>query len=223
MAPTPVIYERRAYDSAYLTITAPRLVWGAGLQPGAEVYRAAYQGVTADGPPAARALFDVYIRDGVLYYVKEDCAPADAEGIFFLHLFPADAGDLPSDRGEYGFDNRDFNFVWRGGFFDGKCITQVSLPDYPIDRIRTGQYLIGGATIWQTEVNLSLRQFQEIEAGLANSRPAASGDFDLYLDGGRVIYYKDACGAGDTEARFFLHVFPADAGDLPADRRGIRV
>ena len=219
MAPTPVIYERRAYDSAYLTITAPRLVWGAGLQPGAEVYRAAYQAVTADGPPAARALFDIYIRDGVLYYVKEDCAPADAEGIFYLHLFPADAGDLPSDRGEYGFDNRDFKFVWRGGFFDGKCITQVSLPDYPIDRIRTGQYLIGGATIWQTEINLSLRQFQEIEAGLANSRPAASGDFDLYLDGDRVIYYKDACGAGDTEARFFLHVFPADAGDLPADRR----
>ena len=219
MAPAPVIYERRAYDSAYLTITAPRLVWGAGLQPGAGVYRTAYQAVTADGPPAAQAPFDVYINDGILYYVKENCAPADAEGIFFLHLFPADGSDLPSGRGEYGFDNRDFNFVWRGGFFDSKCITQVSLPDYPIARIRTGQYLIGGETIWQTEINLSHSQFQEIEAGLANSRPAARGHFDLYLDGGRVIYYKDACAEADTEARFFLHVFPIDANNLPVGRR----
>ncbi len=220
MAPSSVIYERRAYDSAYLTITAPRLVWGAGLQPGAEVYRAAYQAVTADAPPAARATFDVYISDGVLYYVKENCALADTEGFFYLHLFPADEGDLPDDRGGYGFDNRDFIFALRGGFFDGKCITQAPLPDYPIDRIRTGQNGLGGAMLWQAEISPSrITQFQAIEGVLENSRPAANGIFDLYLDGGRVICYKDACGAGDTEARFFLHVFPADAGDLPADRR----
>ena len=219
-APAPVIYEMRAYGSVYLDISAPRLVWGAGLQPGAEVYRAAYRAVTADGPPAARATFDVYISDGVLYYVKENCAPADTEGFFFLHLFPADDGDLPSGRGGYGFDNRDFVFSWRGGFFDGKCITQVSLPDYPIDRIRTGQNVLGGATLWQAEISPSrFTQFQVIEGVLENSRPAANGIFDLYLDGDRVIYYKDACGEADTEARFFLHVFPADGGDLPADRR----
>ncbi len=222
MAPTPVIYERRAYDSAYLTITAPRLVWGAGLQPGADVYRAAYQAVTADGPPAARAIFDVYINDGVLYYVKENCAPADAEGLFFLHLFPEDGSDLPAGREEYGFDNQDFNFVWRGGFFDGKCITRVSLPDYSIVSIRTGQYLKGGEKLWQTEINRSgstNMRFREIEAVVANSRSAAAGTFDLYLDGGRVIYYKDACAEADTEARFLLHLFPADAGNLPAYRR----
>ena len=220
MAPSSVIYERRAYDSAYLTVTAPRLVWGAGLQPGADVYRTAYQAVTADGPPAARASFDVYIDDEVLYYVKENCALADTEGFFYLHLFPADEGDLPDDRGGYGFDNRDFIFALRGGFFDGKCITQAPLPDYPIDRIRTGQNGLGGATLWQAEISPSrFTQFQEIEGVLENSRPAANGIFDLYLDGDRVIYYKDACGEADTEARFFLHVFPADAGDLPADRR----
>ena len=221
-ASAPVVYERRAYDSVYLSVSAPRLVWGAGLQPGADVYRAAYQAVTADGPPAARAIFDVYIRDGVLYYVKDDCAPADTEGFFFLHLFPADGSDLPANRKEYGFDNRDFNFTWRGGFFDGKCITQEPLPDYPIVRIRTGQYLKGGEKLWQTEINRSgstNMQFQEIEAVVADSRPAAAGTFDLYLDGGRVIYYKDACAEADTEARFLLHLFPADADDLPTYRR----
>ena len=220
MAPSSVIYERRAYDSVYLTVTAPRLVWGAGLQPGAEVYRAAYQAVTADALPAARATFDVYISDGVLYYVKENCALADTDGVFFLHLFPADEGDLPDYRGRYGFDNRDFIFALRGGFFDGNCITQVSLPDYSIARIRTGQYVPGGGTLWQTEINPFLfTQFQEIEDGLAGSQPVGKGVFDLYLDGDRVIYYKDACGAGDTEARFFLHLYPADANNLPSGRR----
>ena len=42
----PVVYEQREYGSAYLTVSAPRMVWGAGPWPGDEVYRAAYQSVT---------------------------------------------------------------------------------------------------------------------------------------------------------------------------------
>ena len=222
-APEPVIYERRAYGSAYLTITAPRLVWGAGLQPGADVYRAAYQAISATETPAAQAHFDIYIRDRVLYYVKENCAPADAEREFILHLFPVDADDLPTDRREYGFDNQDFYFAWRGGFFDGNCITQVSLPDYSISRIRTGQHISGVGTLWQTEINPFLfTQFQEIEDGLAGSQPVSKAVFDLYLDGDRVVYYKDNCTEADTEARFFLHLYPADANNLPAVRREYR-
>ena len=41
----------------------------------------------------------------------------------------------------------------------------------------------------------------------------------MYLDGGRVVYYKDPCAAADTEARFFLHLYPADANNLLANRR----
>ena len=225
-APAPVIYERRAYGSVYLDISAPRLVWGAGLQPDDDVYRAVYQTVTAAGPPAAQGTFDVYVGDGAIYYVKENCALADTESLFSLHLFPADGSDLPAGRGEYGFDNRDFNFFWRGGFFDGKCITQEPLPDYYIARIRTGQYIAGGATLWQADVNLSdvnlslYSRFQEIEAALRGSQPVSKGVFDLYLDENRVVYYKNNCADADTEARFFLHTFPADLNSLPVERRG---
>ena len=183
-------------------------------------HRAAYQAISAAETPAAQATFDIYIRDRVLYYVKENCAPADAEREFILHLFPVDADDLPTDRREYGFDNQDFYFAWRGGFFDGNCITQVSLPDYSISRIRTGQHISGGATLWQTEINPFLfTQFQEIEDGLANSQPVSGGPFDIYLKSDRVVYYKDNCAAADTEARFFLHLYPTDANNLPAARR----
>ena len=218
----PVVYQRRAYGSAYLTISAPRLVWGAGLRPGEDVYRAAYQSVTGAKAPDARGPLDLYIHNDAIYYVKENCAPADISPRVSVHIFPVNEDDLtvyPQRR--HGFNNQDFKFDWRGGFFDGKCITQKPLPDYPIARIRTGQYIYrSGEKLWHTWINPDLsEQYQEIETALANSQPAVKSVFDLYLDGNRVVYYKDACAAADTQARFFLHVFPADVHDLPAGRR----
>ena len=146
------LYQRRAYGSAYLSVTAPRLVWGAGLRPGAEVYRAAYQQVTAAAGPAAQSEFDVYLHDGAMYYVRENCSREDAAARFFRHFFPVNSSDLPDYRRAYGFDNRSFDFAARGGFFDGKCITQEPLPDYPIARIRTGQWLPDeGRQLWQAD------------------------------------------------------------------------
>ena len=218
MAPEPAVYQRRAYGSAYLSVTAPRLVWGGGLRPGADVYRAAYRRVTAASAPAARAEFDLYLHDGALYYVKENCRPEDAAPPVFLHLFPGSDAELPFHRREYGFINREFEFGRRGGFFDGKCITQEPLPDYPIARIRTGQRVPGGEALWQVELNpYLLGRYQETAAGL---RPiAAGGGFDIYQDGGMLVYRREPCDASDVAARFYLHLFPADAKDLPAGRR----
>ena len=147
----PTVYTRQAYGSAFLTVVAPRLVWGGGLRPNTDDYRAAYQAVTATNNPAAQSNFDVYIYDNSLYYVKNDCARADTESRFYLHYIPADVNDLPAYRQKHGFDNRSFSFSWRGGYFDGKCITQAPLPPYPIARIRTGQYIPGQGQIWNAE------------------------------------------------------------------------
>ena len=151
IASAPAVYARRAYGGDYLAVVAPRLVWGGGVRPGEDDYRAAYRRVTAAASPAARSHFDVYLYDGALYYIKEKCRPEDAGARVFLHLFPANDDDLPAYRREYGFDNRSFDFGWRGGFFDGKCITQEPLPDYPVARIRTGQYSHGQGNLWQTD------------------------------------------------------------------------
>ena len=153
---TPVVRTFRAYGDAYpyLLVVAPRLVWGGGPSPGAEAYRAAHRSLVAAGKPAARANFDVYLKDGALHYVKEDCRPADAEARFFLHFFPVDAADLPVRRRPYWFDNRDFPFAWRGGHFDGKCMTQAPLPGYPVARVRTGQFVRGAGQLWKAEIPL---------------------------------------------------------------------
>ena len=40
-----------------------------------------------------------------------------------------------------------------------------------------------------------------------------------YLDGNKLIYVREQCSREDIRTRFFLHVIPEDAADLPDDRR----
>ena len=192
MASGPAVYAGRAYGGDYMAVVAPRLVWGGGVRPVEDDYRTAYNSLTAAESPAARSDFDVYIHDGALYYVKDDCVPGDAEARFFVGLYPADRADLPAYRRQHGFDNLNFDFSWRGGFFDGKCITQEPLPDYPIAHIYTGQYYITvGGAIWRTEIDIAAHsRMREMEAGLANPALAAGGFFDVYLDGDNVVYRR---------------------------------
>ena len=220
MASEPTVYAGRAYGVDYMAVVAPRLVWGGGVRPGAEVYRAAYRRLTAAESPAARSLFDVYIHDGALYYVKDNCVPGDTEARVFLGLYPADRADLPAYRRQFGFHVQKFDFAWRGGFFDGKCITQAPLPDYTIKRIRTGQSVPGSGAIWLVEIDIAAHtQMREMAAGLVNPALAAGGFFDVYLDGDNVVYRRETCAAADTNARFFLHATPLLGVDLPQEHR----
>ena len=134
----PVAYEERMYGSAFLQAIAPRLVWGRPW-PDAGDYRRAREELLASSRPAARAAFDVHVHGGAAYFLRETCSAQDAAPRFLLRVYPADEADLPAPRRTAGFDNLDFPFAWRGGFFDGMCLTQEPLPAYPIERIRAGQ------------------------------------------------------------------------------------
>ena len=104
---------------------------------------------------AVTADFDIYADGRRLIYYNESCDDAAAAATFFLHIIPAEAGDLPVWRQEHGFDNLDFHlddYAWRSG---PRCLTARRLPDYPISRIRTGQYVLEtGEPIWQAEFTL---------------------------------------------------------------------
>ena len=62
-----------------------------------------------------------------------------------------------------------------------------------------------------------------------NGRLAVSSHFDVYdvaasdsaISGGRrmLVYVKEPCSEEDARARFFLHLIPEDASDLPEERR----
>ena len=116
-----------------------------------DTLRAAYAAL-ADIPPNLRAVFDLYRRDNQLTYLRETCAAGDTAAGFFLHIIPADVADFPAERQAAGFANQDFAFNRWGGSFDGKCLATVTLPDYPIASIRTGQHIPGQGELWAAEL-----------------------------------------------------------------------
>ncbi len=103
------------------------------------------------GQPAARSNFDVYMSGSRLAYLKENCASSDSDARFFLHIIPVDPADLPADMRERGFDNRDFQFTDHGAYAGDDCVAERALPDYPIERVRTGQFVGGEGRVWSAE------------------------------------------------------------------------
>ena len=110
----------------------------------------------ASGEPAARSVFDVYTSENTVAYLKSPCSAADVQAEFFLHVVPEDLEDLPADRRQYGFGGANFRYgEYAAPAFGGRCIMEHPLPDYPIARIRTGQFTPEGDQIWMAEFPVS--------------------------------------------------------------------
>ena len=175
-----------------------------------------------DSRPAAGAEgFDVFLDQGGgrnrLLYAKGECTQGEFETRVTLHIAPVELADLPARSRESDFENRDFQLPDYGVRTTGvECLAIVPLPDYPIAAIRTGQ-----GRWWETDLRPQANpdRLRAAYRDLAGLEPAAWGVFDLYWQGNRLFYLKETCAAGDTAAGFFLHIIPADSGDLPAERR----
>ena len=101
-----------------------------------------------------------FVRDPTLIYspIPNHCGtfphPDTAErhsvchNSFFLHVVPVDKEDLPPDRLEHGFDNRNFFAVAD----EATCSVTTELPSYPIEHIFTGQFVqASGERLWDEE------------------------------------------------------------------------
>ena len=160
--------------------------------------------------------FEVYRRGGELIYYREGCRRRDTGARIFLYIVPEEAGDLPPERREFGFENWEFYFSGQGIHLDGQCLATVGLPDYAIGEVRTGQ-----EGYWE------FRGLPPVAPGVLRERAAAlagvaadfQGEFDLYWRDGELIYRRENCTAADTAAGFFLHITPVDGADLAAERR----
>ncbi len=209
--PAPVSYVVRVYATMLRCVIDP-VEWFGSFRRRA----------LASGEPLVRSTYHIHRDGSALTYLRDGC-PAEGIGSrFFLHVRPVDASDLPPDRAVHGFDNWDFPF---GARIDGNCIATARLPDYPIASIRTGQFSDAGV-YWEVEFTPDGRVIAPPTPDLARARrealasePLARSVFDVYRDGRALTYVRDGCSADDAVARFFLHVEPVDADDLPAHRR----
>ena len=110
----------------------------------------------ASGQPVARSVFDIYTGENTVSYLKSPCSAADVRAQFFLHIVPEAVEDLPDHRRRYGYDNLDFHYENQyvnitALAFGGRCIAEYPLPDYPIARIRTGQFTPDDGRLWEAE------------------------------------------------------------------------
>ena len=149
-----------------------------GIDDLLELYRVVHRQAVS-GDPVARSHFDVYLGDDTLTYVREPCVREDAVGLpIFLEMILEDEQDLPgwrrrhgsnglqrvmgSDmaavdprrRLRYGSHTFTFWFLKHLALFEGKCIAVLSLPDYPVSGINTGQENMGEGRLypWETEI-----------------------------------------------------------------------
>ena len=168
---------------------------------------------------ASDAAYDVYLSDGELAYINESCDPGDTEGPFHLNVFPERASDLPEERRGLGFERFHFDFYLTGALPQEACAAFFPLPSYPVAAIQTGQQDGQGGDLWFAEFWTNPgRRWAGAREG-ASGEPLARGAFDVYVTNGALVYVKEPCGLADTKDRFFAHVFPERAGDLPEGRK----
>jgi len=120
-------------------------------------YREMFRRALASLPPepAARSSgFDIWLNDRTLTYVKENCAEHDTRGRFFLSIFPTNQTDLPQTARDAGrrHEPLNFDFPQYGEILANKCAIIRELPDYPINRIQTGQWIPGEGELWSAEI-----------------------------------------------------------------------
>jgi len=180
-------------------------------------YRSTYRSIVST-EPIAREKFDVYLDDGKVYYLKEPCERSDISPIFFLHVFPEDLDDLSAQQKPHGFAHLDFFAHERGVIFDGKCLLHIDLPKYDIAGFRTGRIDRDGSG-WMVAHVLQGPKLFSAYPSIVSTEPATRSEFDLHLEGGNLYYVKDPCAIEDVQAGFFLHIVPADLGDLPGYRK----
>ncbi len=70
------------------------------------------------------------------------------------------------------------------------------------------------------DFHLHVGRIRETHRSLTQGAPAARAHYDVYFDAARgaLTYARAPCVPADLAARFFLHVVPADADDLPDHR-----
>ena len=161
--------------------------------------------------------YAVYRLGNRLVYIQEPCNMAETQHKVFLHIVPFEQTNLPESRREFGTDNRDFQFRDYGWIREGLCVALRDLPEYTLAGIRTGQSAAGQGRIWEGEAIFDLTP--AIEELLPAAELVANAEWDLYRNGNRLLYVKEGCTAGDTTARFMLHIFPVRTQDLPEGRR----
>ncbi len=201
----PVIYSRQVYNNTIMRVMAANL--SLVDADTADFYRILYRTAT-QGEPVLRSRFDVYRSGKQLTLAQDDCRPEYMQSRFEIWMYPTRGQDLPVSYRRLGRTFTGAPLIT----FDGKCLAQITLPDYDIGRID----IAGVGTILSDDYVERVHQRYD---SLASRKPAIHSDFTVYMQDGALHYLKPDCTQRDTAAWFYLHIIPADSSNLPATRQ----
>ena len=176
-----------------------------------DAWRAEYRAVAAR-PPLVRSEWNLHLGPGRLTWLKAPCGAADTVGEFASTMWFADGGTAAAPVCDFGHC---------GVRIDDACMVRTPLPRGALKAVAAGQRLRRGPHLWRVAVALEPAgaAAMQVPKPPPPGELVARGRFDLHLEGSTLTYVKAPCRPGDTSARFFLHVFPADRSALPAHRR----
>lgn len=163
-----------------------------------------------------RSDFKIYMNNRSLLYTQEQTGNCDIVP-FILHTYPLNQNDLPLPARKYGFANLDFRFEYYANYFAGKCVAVRFLPDYPLHRIRVGQY---GEWSRFIDFDFSLGP-ADIDRDFLERLGAPiweHGPWGVYR-AERNIVYVTSCDDDRNMPTFFLHIYPVAVQDLPVESR----
>ena len=78
---------------------------------------------------------------------------------------------------------------------------------------------VGLAFMTYSDVRAHAARFKETYQFPLTAEPTASSNFNVYIDGRDLYYFKQPCDVADVAAKFFLSAFPENIDDLPVERR----
>ena len=151
------------------------------------------------------------LPERLLVYAQAPCQVprGGAAEPFFLHVHPFTREKLSDERRRYGFENLDHGPWMHVARDPDECVFTVKLPEWPVARVRTGQFAkknMDGKAVYN--------HHWEVDFAL----PLARSVWDVYAAKGehRILdYVKRPCPLAARQARFFLHVHPVRATDHP--------
>ena len=178
------------------------------------------------GTLIADSHYDVYLNDGALTWVRQPCSDDDAAGTVELWVKPIDPIHLPPDTPHSDGVDMNFGFSRFGAKLGDLCVIRRNLPSYPIRSVRTGQRAPNGGGEWLYRTRIEIAAGDDILAyyrakyeTVSAREPLARSEYDVYSDGGALVYLKAPCEDEHTQGRFLMSVFPVRLDDIPEDRR----
>ena len=220
----PVIQRLQVYHNTLTMVAALDLALVD--EATANLYRERYQAVVS-GEPAARSEFDVYLQGRTLSLVKEPCDGTGLGWDFTIAVYPADLNELPDRHRRRGWLGPARHPIVR---FDGKCFVQTTLPEAEILRLRASIDRFAAPEEGQPPAAIPAWEWHyfpgadDLLATLRHWRqdehqPGIRAEWDVFQYGGWLLYARPGCTAEERDTQFFLHLTPAERGDLPEPRR----